>query len=339
MKVIVRRNWADASNAWIDVQTYTGLKLPPPEIQYRLSFMDKDSIPAQMIVTSDGASWVDGLGGGYKGKTVLNMTIEEPQRGAGNEDADGLTTVTAADIESFIEYPDIIVSGAGTTDANGTYAYGGMFQDKPYYLYSDYLIFRVTYEEDELCEWIIAHGDFGSPLYSSGAVSYIGVDTPDLVTTWQKMGAGSLPVPTVTASAVTHSLPVSAGMVLSSDGDGHAQWATNNASVFDGANMSVDENDITFELTLNGEAISKPAFVYVYVTDDNGTVQYFDEWDNAIQVSNNGFLGFVIYTGEQTEITLSDPSGGVGGDFYLNAIMPSGAIATSTAIHFEAGFS
>lgn len=82
MKVIVRRNWADASKAWIDVQTYTGLKLPPPEIQYRLSFMDKDSIPAQMIVTSDGASWVDGLGGGYKGKTVLNMTIEEPQRGS-----------------------------------------------------------------------------------------------------------------------------------------------------------------------------------------------------------------------------------------------------------------
>lgn len=83
MKVIVRRNWADASNAWIDVQTYTGLKLPPAGMQYKLSFMDKDSIPAQMIVTSDGPSWVDGLGGGYKGKTVLDMTIEEPQVGSG----------------------------------------------------------------------------------------------------------------------------------------------------------------------------------------------------------------------------------------------------------------
>jgi len=82
MKVIVRRNWADASKAWIDVQTYTGLKLPPAGMQYKLSFMDKDSIPAQMIVTSDGVSWVDGLGGGYKGKTVLDMTIEEPQRGS-----------------------------------------------------------------------------------------------------------------------------------------------------------------------------------------------------------------------------------------------------------------
>ena len=89
MKVIVRRNWADASNAWIDVQTYTGLKLPPAGMQYKLSFMDKDSIPAQMIVTSDGPSWVDGLGGGYKGKTALNMTIEEPQRGAGDASGAG----------------------------------------------------------------------------------------------------------------------------------------------------------------------------------------------------------------------------------------------------------
>lgn len=82
MKVKVVRNWADASKAWIDVQTYTGLKLPPLGMQYRLSFIDKDGVPAQMIVTSDGASWVDGLGGGYKGKTVLNMTIENPLSGA-----------------------------------------------------------------------------------------------------------------------------------------------------------------------------------------------------------------------------------------------------------------
>ena len=96
---------------------------------------------------------------------------------------------------------NIIVSGAGSSDANGTYAYGGMYQDKPYYLYSGHFIFRETREEDELCEWILAVGDFDnySPLYSSGEVSYIGVDTPDLVTTWQKRGAGSLPVPTVTS--------------------------------------------------------------------------------------------------------------------------------------------
>ncbi len=102
-------------------------------------------------------------------------------------------------------YPDIIVSGAGTTAANGTYVYAGMYQEKPYYLYSTYFIFRTTWEEDELCEWILAVGDFdnSSPLYSSGEVSYIGVDTPDLVTTWQRVGVGSLPVPTVTADAAT----------------------------------------------------------------------------------------------------------------------------------------
>ena len=233
---------------------------------------------------------------------------------------------------------NIIVSGAGTTAVNGTYEYGGMYQDKPYYLYSGHFIFRETWEEDELCEWIIAHGDFdnSSPLYSSGVVSYIGVDTPDLVTTWQRVSGVSLPVPTVTTSAVTHSLPVSAGMVLSSDGDGHVQWTTNKVLVFDGANMSVDENVVIFELTLNGEAISKPAFVYVYVTDCDGIPQYFNEdWECAIPVGGNGGkLGFVIYTGEQTEISLSGPSGGGGGDFYLNAIMPSGAIVTSPAIHF-----
>ena len=197
MKVIVRRNWADASKAWIDVQTYTGLKLPPSEMQYKLSFMDKDSVPAQMIVTSDGASWVDGLGGGYRGKTVLNMTIEEPQRGAGSE-------------------------GGG--------------------------------------------GEFA----------------------------------------------------------------------FDGANMSVDEHVVTFKLTLNGEAISGSAFVYVYVTDYDGIPQYFNEdWEGIIPASNGGFFGFALYTGEQQEITLSNPSGGDPGDFYLNAIMPSGAIVTSPAIHFE----
>ena len=103
---------------------------------------------------------------------------------------------------------DMIVSGAGTTAVNGTYTYGGMFQDKPYYLYSDYIIFRVTWEEEELCEWIVAIGDFdsNSPLYSSGVVSYIGVDTPDLVTTWQKRGVGSLPVPTVTAGSTIPTL-------------------------------------------------------------------------------------------------------------------------------------
>jgi len=102
--------------------------------------------------------------------------------------------------------------------------------------------------------------------------------------------------------------------------------------------MSVDENVVTFELTLNSFAISGSAFVYVYITDYNGIPQYFNEdWESAITASSNGVLGFVIYTGEQTEISLSDPNGGVGGDFYLNAIMPSGAIVTSPVIHFEIG--
>lgn len=84
MKVIVRRNWENASNAWVDVQTYTKLKLPPAGMQYKISFFDKFGTPAQMIVTSTGASWVDGLGGGYKGKTVLDATVEQPQVSGGD---------------------------------------------------------------------------------------------------------------------------------------------------------------------------------------------------------------------------------------------------------------
>ena len=130
------------------------------------------------------------------------------------------------------------------------------------------------------------------------------------------------------------------GQVLTADSNGKAQWAEASGGggfAFDGANMSVDENVVTFELTLNSEAISGSAFVYVYVTDYNGIPEYFNEnWEGAIPTSTTGgFLGFVIYSGEQTEISLSDPNGGAGGDFYLNAIMPSGAIVTSPVIHFE----
>lgn len=82
MKIKVVRDWSDANNAWIDVQTYTGLKFPPSGMQYMISFMDKRSVPAQMIVTSNGVSWVDGLGGGYKGKTILNAVVEELQVGS-----------------------------------------------------------------------------------------------------------------------------------------------------------------------------------------------------------------------------------------------------------------
>lgn len=111
MKVKVVRNWADASNAWVDVQTYTKLKLPPAGKQYKLSFIDKDGVPAQMIVTSDGASWVDGLGGGYKGKTILNMTIEEPQVGSDNGGGGG----------SFVFDGAVILLGEKMTEDDVTF--------------------------------------------------------------------------------------------------------------------------------------------------------------------------------------------------------------------------
>ena len=96
------------------------------------------------------------------------------------------------------------------------------------------------------------------------------------------------------------------GQVLTADSAGKAQWAAGGGGggglAFDGANMSVDKNVVTFELTLNSEAISGSAFVYVYITDYNGVPQYFNEyWKSAIPASSNGFLGFVIYIPESKQ--------------------------------------
>ena len=96
------------------------------------------------------------------------------------------------------------------------------------------------------------------------------------------------------------------GQVLTADSAGKAKQAEGSEGgggfAFDGANMSVDENVVTFELTLNSEAISGSAFVYVYITDYNGIPQYFNEdWESVIPASSNGVLGFVIYIPESKQ--------------------------------------
>lgn len=224
MKVIVRRNWENASNAWIDVQTYTGLKLPPPEIQYKLSFMDKNSVPAQMIVTSDGASWVDGLGGGYKGKTVLDMTIEEPQRGAGSEEegGGGCSDVQGVDVKSTVPEKMIIVSGAGSPEVNGNYYLNGEKNGYPEYtlensIYDNAAIF---YDSDV---WILAVERYQPQMFLY-YLSTSSAESPELVDGWEVAPFGTAVAPAPTVIAQGTDTPVEAGKALLTDGAGKASW-------------------------------------------------------------------------------------------------------------------
>lgn len=81
----------------------------------------------------------------------------------------------------------MVVSGAGTSAANGTWTYAGELYGKPYYALGENMLF-----------W---YGAGGYWVLASSYYSTDDVATPDLVTTWT-VSAGSLPLPTVTSATV-----------------------------------------------------------------------------------------------------------------------------------------
>ena len=84
---------------------------------------------------------------------------------------------------------NIIVSGAGSSEVNGTYVESGTTNYKPFYVYGDYVIMWNGLE----IAWVILHSDgYPTYYYSSDDVA-----TPDLCTTWV-VNKGEPPVPTVT---------------------------------------------------------------------------------------------------------------------------------------------
>lgn len=91
-------------------------------------------------------------------------------------------------------YPPMIVAGAGTGAANGTYLYQGLFNSKPQYDLASPLR---NIQWDGIDRWKIYDDDNGLLYY----YSLDDVATPDLCTTWVADVAGSNPVPTVTAGA------------------------------------------------------------------------------------------------------------------------------------------
>lgn len=99
----------------------------------------------------------------------------------------GFSVVLPNDASVGVVSTDIVVSGAGSSVVNGTYAYAGIEDSKPAYETGDNVI-----RWYEAAAWQIS---------SSGYGMYYSVDdvaTPDLVATWIAF-YGVLPLPTVTA--------------------------------------------------------------------------------------------------------------------------------------------
>ena len=94
---------------------------------------------------------------------------------------------------------DMIVSGAGTTEVNGTYVENGTLNGKPKYTYGNY---QLSYKIVAMWEgnaWLINRISPNSDYYAD--LNMANVNTPDLVTAWNKSYLnGTLPVPTVTAA-------------------------------------------------------------------------------------------------------------------------------------------
>lgn len=89
---------------------------------------------------------------------------------------------------------DVVVSGAGITDVNGTWKPYGDFNGKTAY-YADWYI------GDEWSE--ISWQSSQWQIWYNGNLIYYSTDdvaTPDLVTTWVIGDAGIAPLPTVTAA-------------------------------------------------------------------------------------------------------------------------------------------
>lgn len=98
----------------------------------------------------------------------------------------------------------VTVSGAGTSEANGTYSYAGELYGKPYYMFGENALYWLAFSYQI---WVIAT-NAGGVYYS-----YDDVATPDLVTTWT-VSAGSLPLPAVTSTAPLSGVSVTAAFTV-----------------------------------------------------------------------------------------------------------------------------
>ena len=96
----------------------------------------------------------------------------------------------------------VTVSGAGTSEANGTYTYEGEEYGKPYYSLGSQIIVWIDFAGYKLWNlngWYQSTDD---------------VATPDLVTTWNVVNDGIAPVPTVTSTNAISGISVTVPFTL-----------------------------------------------------------------------------------------------------------------------------
>ena len=110
----------------------------------------------------------------------------------------GFSVVLPNDVEAVTG--TVTVSGAGTSEANGTYIYAGELYGKPYYALGENMLF-----------W---YGAGGYWVLASSYYSTDDVATPDLVTTWNVVNDGIAPVPTVTSTNPLSGIGVTAAFTL-----------------------------------------------------------------------------------------------------------------------------
>ncbi len=96
-----------------------------------------------------------------------------------------------------MSYPDIIVSGAGSSEVNGTYVYDSMYLGKPKYKFGDTVLCWEGEGVLDFPAWQFY--DLNDPFWTFSYFSYDDFATPDLCTTWEQRW-GDSPVPTVTAA-------------------------------------------------------------------------------------------------------------------------------------------
>ena len=99
----------------------------------------------------------------------------------------------------------VTVSGAGTSEANGTYTYADITFGKP----------RYSNGSDSIFWFGMGYDIWG--IFVGGLLVYESTDnvaTPDLVTTWTVVNDGTAPVPTVTSTSPLSGISVTAAFTV-----------------------------------------------------------------------------------------------------------------------------
>lgn len=238
----------------------------------------KDGVSEGKIYTVNGGFWME-YGGGEGGAiseddfTNLLTSLDESSRVSPND-------------EIAINQNDIIVSGAGSAAANGTYSYRGRHNGRAFY--------NEVGEVNSTVSKVVAWS--GSLWYISNEgdwyLSNDDVLTPDLATTWEIDG-GELPVSIVTAVPISRKATVEnifkadfpTGML-----DPSAQFlALQNDIVISGAGTAAvnlttgyfKQTDRRPEHRLGDIAVRWVAESSVWRVYEGGTVRYYSEDDVA----------------------------------------------------------